>query len=184
MIYMGDEAFWNEKFKARTTQLAPEQSLVSIKALLKPGTVLDVACGDGRNALYLMNEGFCVTGIDFSQEGLNKLSNDSKGGILTQKIDLNDITAFESLGTYDNVIINHYRLNAEKMIQLINHLSSDGLLYVSGFDEKHVPDQKIKSRDLIRSRDFDGIRDQVICLVHETFEDSRGHFVTYVFKKK
>lgn len=38
----------------------------------KPGFALDVAMGQGRNALYLASEGWNVTGIDISDEALRE----------------------------------------------------------------------------------------------------------------
>ncbi|NBX77712.1 MAG: class I SAM-dependent methyltransferase, partial [Proteobacteria bacterium] len=43
------------------------QPAVSIwKKSLRSGSLLDVGCGSGTNALFLANSGFCVTGIDVS----------------------------------------------------------------------------------------------------------------------
>ena len=39
---------------------------------LKPGKVLDVAMGQGRNALYLASKGWDVTGYDLSEGGLEQ----------------------------------------------------------------------------------------------------------------
>jgi SAM-dependent methyltransferase len=36
----------------------------------RPGTAVDIAMGQGRNALYLAERGWRVTGIDFSDEAL------------------------------------------------------------------------------------------------------------------
>jgi len=39
---------------------------------LTPGSALDVACGEGRNALWLAERGWDVTAVDFSLTGLDK----------------------------------------------------------------------------------------------------------------
>jgi 2-polyprenyl-3-methyl-5-hydroxy-6-metoxy-1,4-benzoquinol methylase len=39
---------------------------------LTPGRALDVACGEGRNAIWLAEQGWQVTGIDFSGVALDK----------------------------------------------------------------------------------------------------------------
>jgi tellurite methyltransferase len=49
---------------------APAPFLVENVDLLTPGPVLDVAMGAGRNALYLAEQGFAVTGVDNSPEAL------------------------------------------------------------------------------------------------------------------
>ncbi len=41
-------------------------------ASLAPGRALDLACGEGRNALWLAGKGWQVTAVDFSAVGLEK----------------------------------------------------------------------------------------------------------------
>lgn len=48
--------------------------MVRIIGGMKPGTALDVAMGQGRNALYLASKGWTVTGYDISDEGLKAAS--------------------------------------------------------------------------------------------------------------
>ena len=46
----------------------PDENLVTYidRGLLRPGRVLDLGCGPGRNALYLASLGFDVTAVDLS----------------------------------------------------------------------------------------------------------------------
>jgi 2-polyprenyl-3-methyl-5-hydroxy-6-metoxy-1,4-benzoquinol methylase len=46
--------------------------LVEEVAGLAPGRALDLACGEGRNALWLAGKGWQVTAVDFSAVGLEK----------------------------------------------------------------------------------------------------------------
>jgi hypothetical protein len=48
----------------------PNRFLVAMAADRHPGTALDVAMGQGRNALYLASRGWTVTGIDTADDGL------------------------------------------------------------------------------------------------------------------
>jgi SAM-dependent methyltransferase len=48
----------------------PNAFLVSVTADLKPGKALDVAMGQGRNAVFLAGKGWQVTGFDISGQGL------------------------------------------------------------------------------------------------------------------
>ena len=41
-------------------------------AALPPGRALDLACGEGRNSLWLAQRGWQVTGVDFSAEAIGK----------------------------------------------------------------------------------------------------------------
>lgn len=75
MEYMGNKNFWEQKFLSRPdSQLPPETILIEDVAFFKEkGSVLDLACGDGRNALFLAESGFEVTAVDFSEAALNRL---------------------------------------------------------------------------------------------------------------
>jgi SAM-dependent methyltransferase len=46
--------------------------VVQYTADLTPGRAVDLACGEGRNALYLAGRGWRVTGVDFSAVALDK----------------------------------------------------------------------------------------------------------------
>lgn len=63
-IYSKHGAIW--------TQEKSPQKLISLieGGILKPGKVLDSACGEGTSAVYLAKEGFDVTGIDFSEKAI------------------------------------------------------------------------------------------------------------------
>jgi len=49
---------------------APNAFLVKMIEGLKPGRALDVAMGQGRNAVYLATKGWDVTGYDLSETGI------------------------------------------------------------------------------------------------------------------
>lgn len=50
----------------------PNRFLVEEATGLAAGRALDLACGEGRNAVWLAQRGWQVTGVDFSQTGLDK----------------------------------------------------------------------------------------------------------------
>lgn len=62
---------WNDIFRnAVGFNKLPNKLLVDTVAGNKPGTALDLAMGQGRNALYLASRGWKVTGVDISDEGI------------------------------------------------------------------------------------------------------------------
>ena len=66
-----------------------EPLLVEVVELLKPGKALDVACGTGRNALYLASLGWQVTAVDRSPVAIAALQErDRRGAIDAQTADL------------------------------------------------------------------------------------------------
>jgi SAM-dependent methyltransferase len=65
---------WDERYRADELiwKVEPNRFLVEEVAGLVPGRALDLACGEGRNALWLAERGWQVTAVDFSAVGLEK----------------------------------------------------------------------------------------------------------------
>lgn len=62
---------WDRRYRDSAGTLEPAELLLEIEALLPgTGTMVDVAGGSGRNALWFADRGFDVTVIDVSEEGL------------------------------------------------------------------------------------------------------------------
>ena len=61
--YAGSELLWTAQ---------PNRFLVAEAAGLPPGRALDLACGEGRNAVWLAEQGWQVTGVDFSDVAIRK----------------------------------------------------------------------------------------------------------------
>jgi tellurite methyltransferase len=55
---------WNERYRTSETDDAPTPLLVETAGRLRPGKALDLACGTGRNALWLAHNGWSVTAVD------------------------------------------------------------------------------------------------------------------------
>jgi tellurite methyltransferase len=70
-------AFWELGYQDINVSTLGEPSVEVVElvpALLPGARVLDLGCGEGRNALYLATRGCDVTAVDRSEAGLRKLS--------------------------------------------------------------------------------------------------------------
>ena len=69
-----DSHDWDERYQGTDLvwTATPNQFLVSEVEGLTPGTAVDLACGEGRNSVWLAEQGWAVTGVDFSAVGLAK----------------------------------------------------------------------------------------------------------------
>jgi ubiquinone/menaquinone biosynthesis C-methylase UbiE len=68
-----DIEYWDNAFAQKRNvpfKHTPNQHLIDSIKGLKPGTAIDIAMGQGRNAIYIASQGWKTTGIDFSEEGL------------------------------------------------------------------------------------------------------------------
>lgn len=65
---------WDDRWQEKAGQACePDGWLLRVKDMLPTGKALDVACGQGRNALYLAERGMSVSAIDLSGEALEQL---------------------------------------------------------------------------------------------------------------
>lgn len=69
---------WEERYKSRERAAedlaaSPTPLLVSVASKLQPGKALDLACGTGRNSLWLAEHGWDVTAVDGSATAIATL---------------------------------------------------------------------------------------------------------------
>ncbi|HEU4734050.1 MAG TPA: methyltransferase domain-containing protein [Kofleriaceae bacterium] len=87
---------WNDTFRQSVGfEHKPNRLLVDTVRGLTPGTALDVMMGQGRNALYLASQGWHVTGVDISDEGLRL----AREAAAAQHVELQAVQA--DVQTYD-----------------------------------------------------------------------------------
>jgi len=101
---------------------------------------LDVGCGDGRNSIFLAENGFQVTAIDNSKEAILKLQNFSKERRLNIKAVVADVTKYKfkkdkfSLIVANTIIDHLEKEDGDRLIvNLKSALMQGGLIFVSVF---------------------------------------------------
>lgn len=69
-----DATTWDERYEDEELvwSVGPNRFLVEEVAGLTAGRALDVAAGEGRNAIWLAEQGWRVTAVDFSRVGIDK----------------------------------------------------------------------------------------------------------------
>jgi SAM-dependent methyltransferase len=65
---------WNRRYAEEELlwSAGPNRVLAAETAALEPGRALDLACGEGRNAVWLAGRGWQVTAVDFAEVALAK----------------------------------------------------------------------------------------------------------------
>ena len=109
---------WNRRFAASGYLFGtePNRFLVSEVAGLASGSALDLACGDGRNAVWLAERGWRVTGVDFSDVALEKAARLAAGrGVEVEWLEA-ELLAYEpEPRVFDLVVILYLQLPAEEL---------------------------------------------------------------------
>lgn len=97
-------------------------------AQIPVGRALDVACGAGRNAIFLAQAGYRVDAVDISPEGLNLAQKEA----VSLGLDINwiehDLDQSYSFDTDYNLILVMWFVNLELVTQLCDCLAPGGYL--------------------------------------------------------
>ena len=107
-----DAEAWNERYRASELvwSAGPNQFVEAELSGLPPGRALDLACGEGRNAIWLARQGWQVTAVDFAQAGLDK------GRTLAEALDVAwvcaDATTWRGDASYDVCLVAYLQLAA------------------------------------------------------------------------
>ena len=90
------------------------------------GKVLDLGCGQGRNAITLARLGYAVTGVDISEVGIKQMKEVSRAENLDILGKVGDIYAFDNFDEFDFVLLDsmfHFaKKDKEKEIGLIQKI--------------------------------------------------------------
>jgi SAM-dependent methyltransferase len=125
-----DRIKWDKRYRARSAKrMSPPSEFIQRWVNRCPrGRALDVACGRGRNALFLAASGYEVDAVDISTEALNSArSTAQKSGLKLKWIahDLDEPFCPDS--PYDLITMVHY-VNLPLLASLARLLNPGGIL--------------------------------------------------------
>lgn len=68
-----DARDWDERYRAVTEPwgVDPAGTVATRISDLRPGTAIDLACGDGRHARWMAGQGWSVTAVDYSSVAID-----------------------------------------------------------------------------------------------------------------
>jgi len=134
--YSGKELVWGAE---------PNRWIVQECSDLAAGRALDLACGEGRNAVWLAERGWSVLGVDFSEVAIAKArSRAVEAGVDLdfRCADLLDLVPDQ--GTYDLVLVFFLQLPAIERTVVLGRaaeaLAPGGTLLVVGHDLVNLTD--------------------------------------------
>ena len=83
------ERFWEDHYRRRGRVWSgrPNPVLVDVVGSLRPGTALDLGCGEGGDAIWLARQGWRVTAVDVSATALDRAAADAATAGVADRID-------------------------------------------------------------------------------------------------
>lgn len=140
MAAMGS-ADWNERYKETPSLWGADANVfvADVFSGCEPGRALDLACGEGRNALWLAGRGWQVTAVDFSEAALAKARAQAAERALTVDWVEADLTGYRpEPGAFDAVVIAYLHLRESALTRILRSaadaLAPGGTLLVVGHD--------------------------------------------------
>ena len=138
MTIDNSETKWNSRWQEKAARggQQPDPWLKRVLPMLPKGTALDVACGMGRNAIYLAEQGYTVTAVDLSSVALGLVGEEAarrKLQISSQQIDLENDPVLPA-GPFD-LLLNFFYLHRPLLTQELSRVRPGGVAVVRTFSQ-------------------------------------------------
>ena len=178
---------WNDIFdQGRGFSSDPNRLLVETVKDRKPGAALELAMGQGRNALYLASQGWQVTGVDRSEHGMRRAREQAAERGLALETIVADIDEWDpGVDRFDLVTLLYAGDHAKWIAKIRASLRKGGLLIVEGWS-KESPDSSIGFGDGQLAKlfeDYEILRDETVEDVPDWGRD-HGTLVRFVARKR
>ena len=120
---------WEERYSSEEQiwSGAPNQQLVTEVSGLTPGTALDVGCGEGGDVIWLAQQGWRVTGADFSANGLARAARHAAEAGVGDRVDWWQVDArtFDPAGRTWDLVTTHFLHTPDgSMVETTRRLAS------------------------------------------------------------
>jgi SAM-dependent methyltransferase len=132
---------WNRRYASadRHATPVPNRFLIAEVSGMPPGRALDLACGAGRNAVWLAEQGWRVTAVDFSDTGLTMARELARArGVEVDWIEADVVAWAPRSRAYDLVCVLYLQLPAPERRAALRHavdaVAPGGTLLVVGHD--------------------------------------------------
>ena len=168
-----DRIKWDERYAGEEYLFSPgpsrflAESLELVSSLVPGRRALDLACGEGRNGIFLARNGFEVTAVDISPRGLERgRLQAARVGVAVDFIQA-DLDEWRPQGIYD-LIVDFNFLMRSLIPFLVDALAPGGMVVMEtildapGLEEGHTKDYLLQPGEL--GRLFGGFDGKILLL--------------------
>lgn len=147
-----DRQKWDEKYRKKRELLKPRDASANIKQFVEPtvdAKALDLACGAGRNAIYLAKLGYEVDAFDIAAAALDALVEEAHreevyGLVNAELVDLDTFTPAQE--SYDLIIMMNF-LDRALLERAKFGLKSGGLFIVETYMDDDANEKESSSAE-------------------------------------
>jgi len=181
-----NKAVYDEYYKERNYFGEPYPGLVEFfKRYESKCKVLDLGCGQGRDALFLGRLGYTVKGIDISKIGIDQMNKIAKEENLNVKGEVADVYNYSISSEYDLVLLDSmlhfYKNDMEKETNFIKRVASE--LKVGGLLCNFMLKGKKRQKHLKSVINGMDINWEVVSDKYTDYPESNSEFHMYIIKK-
>jgi len=140
-----DKIKWDKKYKEKPQLLEPREASGLLKRYIQKVQVksaLDLACGAGRNSLYLAENGFLVDAVDISKVALESIKHKSINTILS------DLDEFNTDKKYGLIVKTNF-LDRELINRAKNWLDDGGLFIIETYLDHKDNEKKHSNKSFL-----------------------------------
>lgn len=139
---MSAQSFWDSQYKETPFKSGkgPLPFLQQMLPRLQKGKVLDIAMGEGANAVYLAQKGMSVKGFDVSPVAIERALQLAKETGVTVEAKAADLDLFLlGLMEYDTIIMTYFKPPIQRYYsELIRALKQGGTLLVHSYSSEEM----------------------------------------------
>jgi SAM-dependent methyltransferase len=182
---LSDRLKWNQKYETDPRSNAPSAIVKRFFKMASGTKALDIAAGNGRNALFLADQGFAVDAVDISDAGL-KIFGAKHANVQPICADLDN---FDIPPNQYDLIINIKYLNRRLFPYIREGLNPGGILIFQTFldspnaEEEHMlcRDYRLRENELLHA--FLSLKILFYAEGKEESKDDATHLATLVAVK-
>lgn len=182
---------WEERYSGPNYLFGKEPvlALKTYVGVLKKGKTIDIAMGEGRNSVFLAQQGFQVEGVDCSAKAIEKakaLATEKKVTIeaKTQNLDF----FLMPLMKYDTILMTYYKPLPRFFSEIRRGLVQGGTVLIEAYTTEHIRaqsspnplidfDQCFKPNEILHQlKDFH-------ILLYKEIPDGTSHLVQVIAQK-
>ncbi|MCU1429398.1 MAG: SAM-dependent methyltransferase [Actinomycetia bacterium] len=118
-----DAEAWNARYASSDLVWGadPNRFVAAELADLAPGRALDLACGEGRNAIWLASRGWTVTAVDFAGAAIDKGRRLAAHEGVQVEWRVDDVTAFKPDAGFDLLLWSYLQLAGSDRERALQH---------------------------------------------------------------